>query len=107
MDLPTDLAQQLLDELAVGILAGSIHASPLAYLRGLIKRAQTGEFTPESGLRIAEQRKCRTNIEAALRRSEVAGLESLPTDTPIVDSQLAQKIAAMRRAAQGTEKSLD
>ena len=107
VDLPSDLAQQLLDELAASIVAGSIRASPLAYIRGLIKRAKTSKFTPEAGLRIAEHRKCRTKNEAALRRSSAAGRECLPTDTPVVDRPLAQKLTALRRRAQRTESGVD
>lgn len=103
VDLPSDLAQQLLDELAACIVAGSIRVSPLAYLRGLINRAQTNEFTPEAGLRIAEHRERRTKNEAALRRSSAAGRECLPADTPVADSMLAQKLTALRRRAQRTE----
>lgn len=97
------LAQQLMDELAAGIQADSIRATPLAYLRGLIKRAQNGSFTPEAGLRIAEQRKHRTRIEAARRSSEEATCERLTADTPILDSRLARKIAAIRRRSQGID----
>lgn len=99
-DVPSGLAQQLLDELAAGILADSIRATPLAYLRGLIKRAQNGSFTPEAGLRIVEQRKHRTRIEAARRSSEEAACKRLTADTPILDSRLARKIAAIRRRSQ-------
>ncbi len=102
-DVPSGLAQQLLDELAAGIRADSIRATPLAYLRGLIKRAQNGSFTPEAGLRIAEQRKHRTRIEAARRSSEEAACERLTADTPILDSRLARKIAAIRRRSQGID----
>jgi hypothetical protein len=45
--ISTDLAQQLLDELAASIVANVIQTTPLAYLRGLITRARTGTFTPE------------------------------------------------------------
>ncbi len=98
--VPSGLAQQLLDELAAGIRADSIRATPLAYLRGLIKRAQNGSFTPETGLRIAEQRKHQIRIEAARRSSEEAACERLTADTPIQDSRLARKIAAIRRRSQ-------
>lgn len=100
VDLPTDLAQQLLDELAASILAGSIRVTPLAYLRGLIKRAQTGEFTQEAGLRIAEHRKRRIKIEAAALRSSVAVKH---IDICVVDSPLTNKLASIRRKAQGSE----
>jgi hypothetical protein len=101
--LPADLAQQLLDELAAGIAAGTIRATPLAYLRGLIKRAQSGQFTPETGPRIAEQRKRRKQTESAIRSTAVAAHKSLPADLPVPDSPLARKIDAMRRRSQGID----
>jgi hypothetical protein len=100
-DLSTDLAQQLLDELTANISAGTIRATPLAYLRGLIKRAQSGQFTPEAGLRIAEQRKRRVQTESAIRSSEAAAHK--PTDLPVLDSPLVRKIDAMRRRSQGID----
>ena len=42
-----ELAQQLLDELAARLKAGTIRVSPLVYLAGLIRRANAGEFAPE------------------------------------------------------------
>ncbi|MEW8333841.1 MAG: helix-turn-helix domain-containing protein [Candidatus Thiodiazotropha sp.] len=101
--LQVDLAQQLLDELAAGISAGSIRTTPLAYLRGLIKRAQSGQFTPEAGPRIAEQRKRRDRIESAIRSSEAAAGKSLPADLPILDNRLARKIDAIRKRSQGID----
>jgi hypothetical protein len=99
--LSTDLAQQLLDELTASISAGTIRTTPLAYLRGLIKRAQSGQFTPEAGLRIAEQRKRRKQTESAIRSSEAAAHK--PADLPILDNRLARKIDAMRRRSQGID----
>lgn len=101
--LPTDLAQQLLDELAASISAGTIRATPLAYLRGLIKRTQSGQFTPEAGPRIAEQRKRRKQTESAIGSSEAAAHKSLPANLPILDSPLARRIDAIRRRSQGID----
>ncbi len=101
--LPADLAQQLLDELAASIAAGTILTTPLAYLRGLIKRTQSGQFTPEAGPRIAEQRKRRKQTESAIRSSEAAAHKSLSADLPVLDSPLARKIDAMRRRSQGID----
>ncbi|MEW8555461.1 MAG: helix-turn-helix domain-containing protein [Candidatus Thiodiazotropha sp.] len=99
--LQVDLAQQLLDELAAGISAGTIRATPLAYLRGLIKRARSGQFTPEAGSRIAEQRRRRKQTESAIRSSVAAAHK--PADLPIMDSPLVRKIDAMRRRSQGID----
>jgi hypothetical protein len=70
--LPADLAQQLLDELAGRLEASTLLASSLTYLRALVSRACTGNFTPEAALSIAEQRKRQRQIEATLRQTESA-----------------------------------
>ncbi len=51
-----DQAQVLLDELAGRLQANGVRASPVAYLRGLIARADSGTFLPELGPRIASKR---------------------------------------------------
>ena len=51
---PPELAQQLLDELAARLKAGTSPISPLVYLAGLIKRANAGKFVPQAALRIAD-----------------------------------------------------
>ena len=68
--IPAELAQQLLDELAACIGTNVIRKTPLAYLRGLISRARAGTFTPEGALQVAEQRRQRAEVDAALQRSE-------------------------------------
>ena len=49
-------AQALLDELAARLQATAVRSSPVAYLRGLIARAEAGTFLPERGPRIASER---------------------------------------------------
>ena len=49
-------AQALLDELAGRLHAQGVRSSPVAYLRGLIARAQAGTFIPELGLAVAAER---------------------------------------------------
>lgn len=97
--LPADLAQQLLDELAGRMAVGAIQVAPLAYLRGLIKKAHVGEFTPEAALRVADTRRRRYQTEAALQRLEAVRNESLPPDTVIADNPLIQRLAAIRDKA--------
>jgi hypothetical protein len=46
-------AQALLDELSARMQANAVHTSPLAYLRGLVRRSMAGEFVPELGQRVA------------------------------------------------------
>lgn len=98
---PGDLAQQLLDELAGRMEAGTIRVSSLAYLRGLVSRASAGNFTPEAALPIAERRKRQQQLEATLRQTEAAHSDVLKADaqvlTPASDNPLVRKLEAIRR----------
>ncbi len=98
---PGDLAQQLLDELAGRMEAGTIRVSSLAYLRGLVSRASAGNFTPEAALPIAERRKRQQQLEATLRQTEAAHRDVLKDDaqvlTPASDNPLVRKLEAIRR----------
>jgi hypothetical protein len=96
-DLPIDLAQQVLDELSAQMVAGSIRVSPLAYLRGLVRRARAGEFVPEAGLKVAENRRCRAHAEAAMRRAEATGRDFVAAHAPVVESSLVKKVAALEK----------
>jgi hypothetical protein len=93
--LPGDLAQQLLDELAGRIVAGTLLVSSLAYQRSLVSRASTDNFTPESALPIAERRKRQRQIEATLRQTEVATVTCMHSYQP--DSLLLRQLDAIRR----------
>ncbi len=50
------LAQAVLDELAARLNANKVTGAPLSYLRSLITRANTGQFMPEAGIRVAAAR---------------------------------------------------
>jgi hypothetical protein len=64
-------AQALLDELAGRLRRGGVRESALAYLRGLIARAEAGSFVPELGPGVAAARAQREK-DAALRREREA-----------------------------------
>jgi len=66
-----DRAQSLLDELAGRLQMGGVRSSPVAYLRGLIARADAGSFVPELGPRVAAAR-ARRQQDAAQRREREA-----------------------------------
>jgi hypothetical protein len=54
-----DFAQALLDELAGRMSTNAIRTSPIAYLRGMVERAQAGDFIVELGVRVeASRRQC-------------------------------------------------
>lgn len=87
-----DLAQQLLDELAASMACQVIQTTPLAYLRGLITHAVEGRFTPEGALRIADLRRRRAAVNAALNRNEAGrrGHQSVAVDAgdPLINKLL-------------------
>lgn len=57
--LPSADAQSLIDEVAGRMTSGRV-ASPLSYLRALIKRHAAGEFIPEVADQISKQRRAKT-----------------------------------------------
>lgn len=94
--LPSELAQQLLDELAGRMAANTIRGSPLAYLRGLAKRAAKGEFTPELALEVAAKRNRQRQIATAEKRA----LKSVPPlPPPSEESELTRRIDKIRARA--------
>ena len=98
--LPLALAQALLDELAGRMSRGGLRESPLAYLRGLIRRAEAGQFTPEAGLPVAEARLRRKQALAALQRADSAALDLPAADA---DNPLVRRVAQIARRASPRE----
>ena len=89
--LNENLAQQLLDELAASMKKGVIKTTPLAYLRGLVKRARAGTYTPEGALAVAYQRHRKAEVDAALTRCDQGGelrVEPMDQDNPLVKKLL-------------------
>jgi len=88
-------AQVLLDELAGRLQSQSVR-HPLAYLRGLIQRAQAGTFVPELAPRIAAERSQR---QAALQRQQQRADEAA--------SQIARQAQPgyQQRVLQGRERA--
>jgi hypothetical protein len=64
-------AQALLDELSARMQANAVHTSPIAYLRGLVKRANAGDFVPELGQRVASNRRRRQEEVIERQQREV------------------------------------
>lgn len=54
--LPATTAQQILDELAVNIRAGTVRKTASALARELVRRAKAGTFCPDLGLTVAAER---------------------------------------------------
>ena len=100
---PTVLAQQLLDELAGRMAGDSIRSAPLAYLRGLARRAKVGDFTPELALRVAGARTRRRQVEAALHWAEAACEKDLAANATNKDDPLVRRLATLRSRLKGPE----
>ena len=94
--LPPELAQQLLDELAARLKAGTVRISPLVYLAGLIKRANAGTFVSEAGLHVADVREKRRRNEAYLKRLQALNDTPAMEQTALEDSPLARRVAAIQ-----------
>lgn len=99
--LPPKLAQQLLDELAARLKAGTIRISPLVYLAGLIKRANAGKFVPEAALQVADAREKRRRSEAYKQRLQALNDQPTPEKTDVADCPLAKRIAEIRLRSRG------
>ena len=94
--LSPEIAQQLLDELAARLKAGTIRISPLVYLAGLIKRANAGKFVPEAALHVANARQKRRRNEAQMQKLQALNDQPMPEKTDIADCPLAKRIAEIR-----------
>ncbi len=100
--LPAELAQQVADELAGRLAAGTIRSSPLAYLRGLCSRALDGSFTPEMAHAVAAARETRRRTASALAQADRAvTLPPADPNHPLAKRMLdlQRRIAARRAAA--------
>lgn len=93
----TAQAQALLDELGARMQAGSVHTGPIAYLRGLVRRAEVGTFVPELGQRVAAARQ-RLRDEVAQRRqqAEEAQRQAAERATPEYRAREALRRARLR-----------
>lgn len=92
--LSSELAQEVLDEVAARMNAGSVRGSPLAYLRSLVNRAREGTFTPEAGVRVAQNREREKAIAEHAKRQASSNI-SQNTISP--QEQLVKLYEAMGR----------
>ena len=90
----TGQAQAMLDELSARMKAKSVHTSPIAYLRGLVRRAEAGAFVPELGLRLAAARQ-RRHEESILRQQRAMEAQRVAVEQETPEHQFK---AAKRRA---------
>lgn len=100
------LAQALLDELAGRMSTNAIRASPIGYLRGMVQRAQAGNFVLELGARIAAGRRQRE--EAALLRQKQADEERqrrAERASPEYQAKVAQRRAEIQTILDAMAKS--
>jgi hypothetical protein len=91
-------AQALLDELAGRMEASAVQTSPLSYLRGLVRRAEAGDFDPELGLRVAAARRQR-EAEALLRQERQAEelRQAAERASPEAQERVAERREEIRR----------
>lgn len=87
-----DVAQALLDELDGRLKVGAPLRSPLAYLRGLVRRARSGRFVPELGLRVAAQRRRREMLNASSTTDTTSQLgPSVEPSTPDAEQRRKER----------------
>jgi len=92
-----DQAQPLLDELSARMQSSAVR-TPIAYLRGLVARANAGTFVAEAGLRIAVARRRRSE-EAAQRQQRALEAQRLAAEreTPEHQAKRAARQAEIRQ----------
>ena len=96
-------AQALLDELSARMQAKAIHTAPIAYLRGLVKRAAVDEFIPELGPRVAAARRKRQEelLERRQRDEEERRLAA-ERATPEYQAKAAERREKIRQMLNAT-----
>jgi hypothetical protein len=96
----SEQAQALLDELAGRLQANGVRGSPVAYLRGLIARAQAGTFIPEIGIAVAAERRNRQlAAEQRIARELEEGRQEAQRATPEYQARVRaqrQKLSQLR-----------
>ena len=97
-----DLAQALLDELSARMQARAVRTSPIAYLRGLVRRADAGKFVPELGQRVAAARR-RREEELIQRQQREAEEQRFAAEraTPEYQARVAARREEIRRMLDG------
>jgi hypothetical protein len=92
----------LLDELSARMQAKAIHTGPIAYLRGLVRRASSGDFVPELGQRVAAARR-RREEEMIQRQQREAEERRLAAEraTPEYQARVAARREEIRRLLDG------
>ncbi len=88
--LKAPINQQVLDEWAGIIAAGSIRSSLLGCVRALVKRAQHGTFVPERALRVAQARMAQQRMVTI----QTAAPELAPIDE---NNALVRRLMAIRK----------
>lgn len=99
-------AQELLDELAAAIQAKKVKTSPVAYLRGLAKRAAAGTFAAEAGQRIAQERERRRRAMAAVAAAATRPPDAQERRARRAPIDVGARIAELRAAMAGERKDL-
>lgn len=99
-------AQELLDELAAAIQAKKVKTSPVAYLRGLAKRAAAGTFAAEAGQRIAKERERRRRAMAAVAAAATRPPDAQERRARRAPIDVGARIAELRAAMAGERKDI-
>ena len=91
------LAQALLDELEARMRANAVRTSPIAYLRGMIRRAEAGTFVSELGLQVAAARRRRhEEALARVQREEEERRLAAERASPDYQAKVAERRAKIR-----------
>ena len=97
IELPSELAQEILDELAARLSAGQVRGAPLSYLRTLVARTKDGSFVAEAGVRIAAARE--------REREQLLARQTQPASHMLSREESKKRIEALRLTMARSTKS--
>ncbi len=97
IELPSELAQEILDELAARLSAGQVRGAPLSYLRTLVARTKDGSFVAEAGVRIAAARE--------REREQLLARQTQPASYMLSREESKKRIEALRLTMARSTKS--
>ena len=101
IELDDEAAQQLLDELAGRMKTARI-TNPIRYCAALLARLKARQFTPELGIRVAEERAARVHRQRQESAPERAGSTDEESAARRLPNELQRALERMRKRVQQT-----
>ena len=101
--LNQDQAQQVLDELS-GRMAIAQVKNPIRYCAALIGSMRRGEFSPELGLKVEDERRAQVALRTELARIEKTVVIATKSEPREIPTQLQEILERMRTRSSAPSK---